>query len=352
MPSAKKTKSRLLLAATLLLAGLIFFMMLVLNQLQGCGRVINYTGLVRGGSQRLIKQELHGFADDELMVQIDEIIDGLQNGSSTLKLTILRNNNFQDCLSELEGDWHLLKQSIYDARENSSLQDHLYELSESLFSTANNAVTAAETFSDQLAALLNLLEFLSCCLIAVIFLSLSDRIMTERSHSQQLNVMAHRDVQTGLPNKLSCDEHLSCNDFLAQGEAVCCFMFDLNNLKTVNDTKGHRAGDLLISNFADLLRRAAPREMFVGRTGGDEFIGVFPGASHQDAHLLQKKLRQLTDEFNEAHFPAQAPVLYACGAACSQNYPGYSVQQLMEIADQKMYRDKTKAKQPAFSPGE
>ena len=51
-------------------------------------------------------------------------------------------------------------------------------------------------------------------------------------------------------------------------------MFDLNNLKTVNDTMGHSAGDQLIINFAKLLRSVIPEKDFVGRYGGDEFIAV------------------------------------------------------------------------------
>ena len=45
-------------------------------------------------------------------------------------------------------------------------------------------------------------------------------------------------------------------------------MFDLNNLKTVNDTMGHSAGDQLILNFAKLLCSVIPEKDFVGRYGG------------------------------------------------------------------------------------
>lgn len=50
--------------------------------------------------------------------------------------------------------------------------------------------------------------------------------------------------------------------------------FDLNNLKFINDTMGHSAGDRLIVKFAGLLRRVFPEKDFVGRYGGDEFMVV------------------------------------------------------------------------------
>ena len=46
-------------------------------------------------------------------------------------------------------------------------------------------------------------------------------------------------------------------------------MFDLNNLKKINDAMGHQAGDDMIKGFAHLLRKATPPSDFVGRYGGD-----------------------------------------------------------------------------------
>ena len=58
-------------------------------------------------------------------------------------------------------------------------------------------------------------------------------------------------------------------------EPTVCIMFDLNNLKTANDTMGHSAGDRLIMDFAWLLRSVIPDKGFVGEYGGDEFMAVF-----------------------------------------------------------------------------
>ena len=57
-------------------------------------------------------------------------------------------------------------------------------------------------------------------------------------------------------------------------EPTVCIMFDLNNLKTANDTMGHSAGDRLVMDFARLLRSVIPDKDFVGRYGGDEFTSI------------------------------------------------------------------------------
>ena len=76
---------------------------------------------------------------------------------------------------------------------------------------------------------------------------------------------AYTDAHTGLPNKSACKELLGNKEIIS--EPTACIMFDLNNLKTVNDTMGHSAGDQLILNFARLLRNVSPEKDFVGRYG-------------------------------------------------------------------------------------
>lgn len=69
---------------------------------------------------------------------------------------------------------------------------------------------------------------------------------------------AYTDAHTGLPNKSACKELLGNKEIIS--EPTACIMFDLNNLKTVNDTMGHSAGDQLILNFARLLRNVIPEK--------------------------------------------------------------------------------------------
>ena len=66
---------------------------------------------------------------------------------------------------------------------------------------------------------------------------------------------------------------------------------DLNGLKNTNDTKGHCAGDILISETARILRECAGSEC-VFRTGGDEFIVVTEDLEERDIRLLIRHMRE------------------------------------------------------------
>ena len=75
-----------------------------------------------------------------------------------------------------------------------------------------------------------------------------------------LEQKAFIDAHTGLPNKNACNDLLNKKDIIT--DPTACIMFDLNNLKTVNDTMGHSAGDQLIINFAKHFAQCYSRKGF------------------------------------------------------------------------------------------
>lgn len=157
----------------------------------------------------------------------------------------------------------------------------------------------------------------------------------------ELNEKAYIDLATGLPNKNKCKEMLTAR--LAVSKPTACFMLDLNDLKVVNDTLGHEMGDLMILNFAKLLRQSIPPQYFVGRFGGDEFIIIAEGiADKTEIEHMVEKIRNIVLKFNGAG--GGFKISYACGYAFSEDYPPCSLTELLAIADQLMYEDKKKIK--------
>lgn len=115
-------------------------------------------------------------------------------------------------------------------------------------------------------------------------------------------------------------------------------MFDLNDLKYVNDTLGHIAGDSLILNFAHLLRRIIPQEHFLGRYGGDEFVAVIENTTHDEIEFMLDRIRAEINKFNNEG--RQVQISFACGYALSTDYQECTLEVLLGKADYNMYRNK------------
>lgn len=120
-----------------------------IHDLQGNARVINYTGIVRGATQRLVKQELQHISNDALIGQLDGVIDGLVYGGGTDALTVLPSPAYQKLMAQVREDWTVLKEEIGQVRAGGDSQ-RLFALSETYFTLVDAAVFAAEAYSDQM----------------------------------------------------------------------------------------------------------------------------------------------------------------------------------------------------------
>lgn len=117
-------------------------------RMQGNARAVNYTGIVRGATQRLVKQEMNQTHNDGLISKLDGILSGLSGGSKENGLNALPDQRFQELVDQMEQDWDEIKNEIERVRKGAGSND-LYELSESYFELADQAVSVAENYSEQ-----------------------------------------------------------------------------------------------------------------------------------------------------------------------------------------------------------
>jgi diguanylate cyclase (GGDEF)-like protein len=114
----------------------------------------------------------------------------------------------------------------------------------------------------------------------------------------QFEHLATHDPVTGLPNRILFAERIA--GAVSGGQhagTAAVVLLDLDRFREINDTLGHRNGDLLLSRIAERLQAAAGEGDTVARLGGDEFGLVLPGVGHQgqiEAALL--RIREAIEE--------------------------------------------------------
>lgn len=148
----KSLKNKIKRVIPVVLTVLFFFIGLIsfsaISHMQGNARVINYAGIVRGATQRLVKMEMNGYQNDELIQYLDGIIQELATGEGTHELIALPDAEYQNLIGEMQYVWGAIKTEIENIRMTGEGRQ-LFELSETYFMMADAAVSAAERYSEK-----------------------------------------------------------------------------------------------------------------------------------------------------------------------------------------------------------
>jgi diguanylate cyclase (GGDEF)-like protein/PAS domain S-box-containing protein len=156
--------------------------------------------------------------------------------------------------------------------------------------------------------------------------------------------LAYHDGLTALANRQLFEETLVLAVERARRDdsAVAVVFLDLDNFKLVNDSLGHHAGDLLLSELADRLRTCTRETDLVARQGGDEFLILLADLDPSEAEVAAKRVADRVVEVLMQPFGLQGTEFHARGSIGISLYPrdALDAETLLKNADIAMYRAK------------
>lgn len=176
-------------------------------------------------------------------------------------------------------------------------------------------------------------------LVVVGIWQFKQRRLLKNQETERIRYQATHDGITGLFNKAFFEAELSR---LNHGRAypISMVVIDANNLKKVNDTYGHSAGDTLLKNISQLILQNFRKNDVLARLGGDEFVLMLPVTQAKDCRMVLKRFRANIKKFNAGRGSLQVDV--AIGSATTQGDEDLNA--VLERADQAMYAEKSKMK--------
>ena len=113
---------------------------------------------------------------------------------------------------------------------------------------------------------------------------------------------------------------------------------DLDHFKQVNDSFGHYIGDIVLKNFADIIRTSIREIDYASRFGGEEFVVLLVNTDIEQSKKVAERIRSGIEHFN---FNDVAPGLHVTVSIGMANYKQYkSIQETLMTADNRMYKAK------------
>ena len=166
-------------------------------------------------------------------------------------------------------------------------------------------------------------------------------ITARKLTEQRVHHIAQHDVLTGLPNRSLLQDRLgqAIAYSTRSGHPVWVMLIDLDRFKFVNDSMGHKAGDVLLMTIAARLRSALRDTDTVARLSGDEFVVIL--TEHEDEHLAADIVQRLMDSVAQPVLLGSKEFFVTCSIGVAV-YPtdGAPADSLIEHADIAMYRAK------------
>jgi len=185
------------------------------------------------------------------------------------------------------------------------------------------------------------LQFAVLVLSAAVIAALGLLVWRQVKNARRLRITALTDELTRLPNRrhllMVGDEQLRAAR--ARGAGFGVLVLDVDHFKRINDTYGHELGDAVLRRVAEAFRASLRDGDHVGRTGGEEFVAVLPGAAAGPAAEVAERLRGAVERIDFADLHPALSVTVSVGAAVWQPHDA-SFAATCKRADDSLYRAK------------
>ena len=149
------------------------------------------------------------------------------------------------------------------------------------------------------------------------------------------------DTLTQLPNRRNGEDFLASEWIFAQssGASLACLMLDIDHFKLINDKYGHAAGDAVLRQLADILKRTSRAEDMVFRYGGEEFAAILTNTNLRVATQVGERIRALVEKAEFVWEGQHIPVTLSVGVAITTGREADSLA-LIKAADAALYKAK------------
>ncbi|OEG62745.1 GGDEF domain-containing protein [Halanaerobium congolense] len=159
-------------------------------------------------------------------------------------------------------------------------------------------------------------------------------ISREKEIEKNLKYFSFHDELTNLYNRRYFENEIKRLD-TKRKLPISIIIADLNGLKIINDSYGHKKGDEILIQASQILKESLREEDILARYGGDEFAVLLPNTTKETAEKINKRIKEKCKKINNNPIP----ISIALGEATKEK-PEQDIKEILKKADDKMYKDK------------
>ncbi len=270
---------------------------IVIKDIESDAMLVNYTGIIRGGIQRICKLELLNMPDDKLIDEIENKIDLILFKKYQISIFKNEEDKFIKIEKFFKIYWEDLKTHIFKYRKNPSKEnkDLLIKKSELIWIEANDVVFYIENISEKKVKNFN---YLIISIVLNLLLILLEIFIINRIVKGKLEYFANYDFLTNILNRNSFDILLKKEIDIAKRHKriFSLIMIDIDFFKNINDTFGHDMGDYVLTRLSKLLSENIRKTDYFARIGGEEFLIIDFEQEFDKVKALAEKLRKIIEK--------------------------------------------------------
>ena len=151
---------------------------------------------------------------------------------------------------------------------------------------------------------------------------------------------AYNDALTGIPNRMSFDERISheYRRWQRYNNKLTLCLVDIDKFKNVNDTYGHKAGDIVLRTVAEKCASKVRKSDFFCRYGGEEFALILPETNLSSAITVAETIRESIERCTFQYGDKNVPITISCGLAEFKDKD--NLDKVFKRADKALYKAK------------
>jgi diguanylate cyclase (GGDEF)-like protein len=275
-----------------------FFVEYSILEIKNDAMLINKSGMIRGGIQRVIKLELDNEDTTEYAATIDSIFNEFLM-EEKYRLVNEKMIIFVSKLEVLRREWDILKELIltYRATKQSIDKSSLLAQSEYIWSISEDALSTISILSSQKTNMFKNIYFI---FLIDFFLIVFIIYLINKKIRNKLEILSTTDPLTNIKNRNMYNEALCFElELNKRAKYNTAFLFiDIDSFKEINDTYGHDAGDLVLKELVLILEETIRKTDMIFRIGGEEFVIFVKEIKKENLEKLANEIRLHVENFD------------------------------------------------------